>query len=76
MDAVLLFIVGTIVAVTLFLGVINAIKRSFKVSPHPQRINSSEMIREQKQRTKDIRKQNENLLRERQQKLRDLRHKR
>lgn len=75
-DAVLLLIVGIIVAVSLFLGVITAVKKSFKVSPSPKRIDSSEIIRDQKRRMEDINRQQESLTRERQQKLRDLRNKR
>lgn len=74
-DAILLFIVGTIVAVSLFLGVINAVKKSFKASPSPKRIDSSEIIREQKRRTEDIQRQQEILMRDRQQKLKDARYK-
>lgn len=75
-DGVIIFLVGTVVAVTLFLGVITAIKKSFKVFPSTPRLDSSEMLREQKRRTQDINRQHQKLIRDQQQKLRDSRNKR
>jgi len=75
-DGVIIFFVGTAVAVTLFLGVVTAIKKSFKVAPSTPRLDSSQMLREQKRRTQDINRQHQKLIRDQQQKLRDSRNKR
>ena len=73
-DGILIFLVGTAVAVTLFLGVVTAIKKSFKLAPSAPRLDSSEMLRDQKRRTEETKRQYKNLMRDREQKLRDSRN--
>lgn len=70
-DGVILFILGVIVAVAIFLGVTTAIKKSMKSNNQPA-FDSSEMQSDQRIRMDEMKRQRERSIRDQQQRIRDL----
>ena len=66
-----IFIVGAAVAVLLFVGIITAIKNSFSL-PKPEKVDSSQMVDEQKQRSKEIMDRQKRSMEDQKQRIRDL----
>lgn len=71
-DGIILFLVVSIVAVALFLGVTTAIKKSFKSNPNTATIDSSDILDRQSIKMDEIRMQQKQLMRDQKQKIRDL----
>lgn len=73
LDGIILFTVGSILAVTLFWGIVTGLKKSFSLPQEPQRIDSSELIREQRKRAEETKKRQKEFMKDQQQKMRDYR---
>ena len=72
-DGFILFVVGSIIAVALFFGVVTGIKKAFKPQPQAQTVDSSELQRQQRQRAQDVNQQQKRLMEDYKQKSRDYR---
>ena len=72
-EGIIIFVIGGAVACLLFWGVITAVKKSFSL-PTPQKIDSSQILQEQRQRSKDITDNQKRLMEDQRQKLRDFQH--
>jgi len=70
-EGVIIFIIGAVAACLLFFGLITAVKKSFSVS-QPKKIDSSQTLQEQRQRSKDIMDKQKRLMEDQRQRLRDL----
>jgi len=73
-EGVIIFIIGAVAACLLFFGLITAVKKSFSVS-QPERIDSSQSLQEQQQRSKDTMDRQKRLAEDQRQRLRDMQHK-
>lgn len=71
-DAAILFIFVAIIAGILFFSVVTGVKKAFNRPPNPGKINSSQMLREQKRRMDDTRYQQKRMMQDQKQKIRDL----
>ena len=71
-DGIILFLVISIVAVALFLGVTTAIKKSFNSNPNPTTIDSSDHLDRQSIKMDEVRAQQKRLMQDQKQKIRDL----
>ncbi|MBI5150886.1 MAG: hypothetical protein HZA28_08990 [Candidatus Omnitrophica bacterium] len=67
------FIAGAAVALLLFFGIVTAIKKSFSL-PGPERIDSSQMVDEQKRHSQDIMDRQKRSMEDQKQRIRDLQH--
>ena len=65
-------IVAILVAIVLFLGVVTAIKKSFKAPSRHDTIDSAFELKEQQRRMADIQRRQKQLMRDQRQKIRDL----
>lgn len=65
-------IFGIIVAIALFMGVVSAIKKSFRERPKEATIDSQLMLREQKRHMEDIQDRHKQLMRDQEQRIRDM----
>ena len=72
-DGILLFILGTVVAGLVFWGVIGTIKKAFRPAAHSEVIDSTRIMKDQKDFIVETKKDQKRLRREQEQKLRDLR---
>ncbi|MBI3616658.1 MAG: hypothetical protein HY210_00305 [Candidatus Omnitrophica bacterium] len=70
-EGILIFAIGTVVACLLAWGLITAVKKSFSM-PQPPKIDSSQTLQEQRQRSKDIVDKQKRLMEDQRQRLRDL----
>ena len=66
-----IFIVGAAVALLLFLGIITAVRKSFSL-PKPEKVDSSRMVDEQKQHSREIMDQQKRSMEDQKQRIRDL----
>ena len=71
-DGIIIFIVTVVVASLLFFGVTTAIRKSFKVTPEIDSIDSSSLRREQKAKMDDVRQMQKRLMQDQKQRIRDL----
>ena len=70
-EGILIFVIGAVVACLLAWGLVTAVKRSFSAHK-PQKIDSSQTLQEQRQRSKDIMDKQKRLMEDQRQRLRDL----
>ena len=73
-EGVIIFIIGAVAACLLFFGLITAVKKSFSVS-QPKKIDSSQSLQEQKQRSQDVLGRQKRMMEDQRQRLRDMQHK-
>ena len=73
-EGVIIFIIGAVAACALFFGLITAVKKSFSVS-RPEKIDSSQSLQEQKQRSRDVLGRQKRMMEDQRQRLRDMQHK-
>ncbi len=73
LDGIILFVVGSVLAVTLFWGVVTGLKKTFSMPKEPKRIDTTELMREQKRRSQEIKEKQREFMRDQQQKMRDYR---
>jgi len=73
LDGIIIFILGTLVAGALFLGIIAIVHKSFKSEPKIKTINPRDLETEQKERARKTRDLQKKLMEEQRQKIRDYR---
>ena len=70
-EGIIILIIGVVAACVLFFGLITAVKKSFSVA-EPEKIDSSQSLQEQQQRSKDIMDKQKRLMEDQRQRLRDM----
>lgn len=70
-EGILIFVFGTVVACLLGWGIITAVKRSF-ATRKPQKIDSSQTLQAQRQRSRDILDKQKRLMEDQRQRLQDM----
>ena len=70
-DGFILFIVGSVLAVALFVGVITAVKKSFGSGPKKDPISKIDLQQEQRRRTQDIAEQQKRMMQNYKDRIRD-----
>ena len=70
-EGILIFVIGAVVACLLAWGLITAVKKSFSM-PQPQKIDSSQTLQKQRQRSKDIVDKQKRLMEDQHQRLQDI----
>ena len=73
-EGIIIFVLGVVVACLLFWGLVVTVKKSFSVHK-PQKIDSSQSVQEQRQRSQDILDRQKRLMEDQRQRLRDMQHK-
>lgn len=70
-EGILIFAISTVVACLLVWGLITAVKKSFSM-PKPQKIDSSQTLQQQRQRSQAILDQQKRLMEDQRQRLQDM----
>jgi len=73
-DFPMLITLGIIFACLLFYGAVKGLKEIVKTPPRKINIDSSQRLREQKQKIKDIEEQRKRMMEDQKQRLRDMQH--
>ena len=68
----ILTVVGLAVGASVFFGVIAIAKKSFHTPPQEHLVDSTQMLRDQRDHIEDIQRRQKDLMRDQQQKIRDL----
>ena len=75
-DGLILFVVGSVIVVALFLGVVTAVKKSFKAQPALKSVNTEDLYQQQRRRNEEINRQHQKMMDDLKQKQLDFQRRR